>query len=113
MIKNLISAMGKAVEALKKHPSQEVFLFHHNDTDGLTSGSILLNAFTQAGYTVSRFALEKPSPQVLEKVLFRKKGIIVRLFQNSVIFGRASGVFLTTIGKSLWHKELSKNSSDI
>ena len=36
-----------------------------------------------------------------------------RLFQNSVIFGRASGVFLTTTGKSLWHKELSKNSSDI
>ena len=44
---------------------------------------------------------------------FEGKTTLTRLFQNSVIFGRASGVFLTTIGKSLWHKELSKNSSDI
>jgi len=72
----LISAMKEAVEVLKTYPSKTIKLFHHNDTDGLTAGTILLDAFEQAGYNVSRFSLEKPYPQVLEKI-FSKSGQII------------------------------------
>ena len=55
----LIDAMKEAVEGLKTYPSKTLKLFHHNDTDGLSSGTILLGAFTDAGYDVARFSLEK------------------------------------------------------
>ncbi len=69
MIDNLLLAMDKAIAALQKNPAREITLLHHNDTDGLSSGTILLNALSQSGYKVSRFSLEKPYPQVLEKIL--------------------------------------------
>ncbi|MCD6397821.1 MAG: DHH family phosphoesterase, partial [Spirochaetaceae bacterium] len=72
----LIVAMKEAVEVLKTYPSKTLKLFHHNDTDGLSSGTILLGAFTDAGYDVARFSLEKPYPQVLEKI-FSEEGQIV------------------------------------
>ncbi len=69
--------MEKAVTALEQAGSRKIVLLHHNDTDGLTSGSILLNAFEHAGYAVERYSLEKPYPQVLEKLFTRKGEIIV------------------------------------
>ena len=69
--------MNNAIDALKKNKSRDVVLFHHNDTDGLSSGTVLLHAFEHCGYGVSRFSLEKPYPQVLEKILSEKDGIIV------------------------------------
>lgn len=77
MVEELVCAMEDAVVALKKNASREVTLFHHNDTDGLSSGTILLNAFTLIGYETSRFSLEKPYPQVLEKILTKKNQIII------------------------------------
>ena len=56
------------IEKMKSYGSKELILLHHNDSDGLTSGSILLRAFSRAGYSVSRFSLEKPYPAVLEKL---------------------------------------------
>ncbi|MFP4418418.1 MAG: DHH family phosphoesterase [Chitinispirillaceae bacterium] len=50
---------------------------HHNDTDGLSSGTILPKAFENAGYTVERYSLEKPYPQVLHKLFTRKGETIV------------------------------------
>ena len=73
----LIDAMKEAVGVLKTYPSKTIKLFHHNDTDGLSSGTILLGAFTDAGYDVSRFSLEKPYPQILEKVFSEKDQIVV------------------------------------
>ncbi len=73
----LIDAMKEAVEGLKTYPSKTLKLFHHNDTDGLSSGTILLGAFTDAGYKVSRFSLEKPYPQVLEKIFSESGQVIV------------------------------------
>ncbi len=77
MINKFVSAMEDAVAVLKKRTSKEVILFHHNDTDGLTSGTILLYAFETAGYKVSRFSLEKPYPQVLEKIFSDEGKIII------------------------------------
>ncbi len=73
----LIAAMDKAISMVKNRSgSKELLLFHHNDTDGLTSGTILYTAFTRAGFQVQRFSLEKPYPQVLEKV-FKNTGKII------------------------------------
>ena len=72
----LEKAMQEAIGRLKGFPSKEITLFHHNDTDGLTSGTILETAFREDGYSVKRFSLEKPYPQVLEKI-FKKNGEII------------------------------------
>ena len=77
MVESLIGAMEEAVAALKRHPSRRVTLFHHNDTDGLSAGAILLHAFEETGYDVDRFSLEKPYPQVLEEVFRRKDEILL------------------------------------
>ncbi len=74
---DLIDAMQRAAATLKQYDSSEVRLYHHNDTDGLTSGSILLTSFQQAGYEVSRFSLEKPYPQVLQEIFSSYHKIIV------------------------------------
>jgi single-stranded-DNA-specific exonuclease len=68
MLAALEGAMRAAAGVLKDWPAAEVTLFHHNDTDGLCSGAILLQALTRAGYRVRRICLEKPYPGVLEKV---------------------------------------------
>lgn len=77
MFKNLINAMENTVTALKKNTCRTLTLFHHNDTDGLSSGTIIMSAFMQIGYEVSRFSLEKPYPQVLKKILSQEKQIII------------------------------------
>lgn len=77
MIEKLVNAMEEAIIAIKKYPSRKVSLFHHNDSDGLSSGTILLNAFEKVGYDISRFSLEKPYPQVLDKILKNKDRIVL------------------------------------
>jgi single-stranded-DNA-specific exonuclease len=77
MVENLIHVMEKAVTTLKNYPSSKVTLYHHNDTDGLSSGTVLLNAFIKTGYEISRCALEKPYPQILEIILGKKDQIII------------------------------------
>jgi single-stranded-DNA-specific exonuclease len=77
MKKELLHAMDYSIAAFNKEKSHAVTLLHHNDTDGLSSGTILLNAFEAIGYAVDRFSLEKPYPQVLDKLFTRKEGIII------------------------------------
>ena len=77
MKNELVSVMQGAVRTLKSYPSKKINLFHHNDTDGLTSGTILLHAFGEAGYDISRFSLEKPYPQVLERIFAGSGQIII------------------------------------
>ena len=77
MIDDLILKIEDTIKALKSNLQKEIKLFHHNDTDGLSSGAILLNAFRQTGYSVSRFSLEKPYPQVLEKIFSEENHVIV------------------------------------
>lgn len=77
MLNNVIAAMEKAIEELKQWPDDTIQLFHHNDSDGLTSGAILTRAFERAGYKVQRYCLEKPYPAVLRKVYEQEGKIIV------------------------------------
>lgn len=77
MKKDLLHAMEEAISILKQTDSQKIVLLHHNDTDGLSSGTILLNSFEQVGYEVERYSLEKPYPQVLDQLYTRKGEIIV------------------------------------
>jgi single-stranded-DNA-specific exonuclease len=77
MRENLIKAMQKAIEEVTRLPHRKVQLFHHNDSDGLSSGAILAKAFQRAGFEINRFCLEKPYPALLQKVFQQEGGLIV------------------------------------
>jgi len=67
----------KGISRLKSYDSKELFLLHHNDSDGLTSGAILYSAFKREGYDVKKFSLEKPYPDVLKKLFDENSGKII------------------------------------
>jgi hypothetical protein len=69
--------MQKAIEEVLQWPRKEVQIFHHNDSDGLSSGAILIRTFERAGFKIKRFCLEKPYPALLEKVYAQEGGIII------------------------------------
>jgi len=73
----LLTAMQKAILELEKWPDNNVQIFHHNDSDGLTSGAILTRAFERKGFEVKRYCLEKPYPAVLKKVFGQEGKLIV------------------------------------
>jgi hypothetical protein len=73
----LLVAMEKAAEEVRQWPQKQVQVFHHNDSDGLTSGAILTKAFTRAGFKVQRSCLEKPYPKLLQKVYEQTGALIV------------------------------------
>lgn len=77
MFDKLIEDMKKAIQALRQWPQKEIQIFHHNDSDGLSSGAILTRAFEREGYAVHRFCLEKPYPAVLKKIYEQKGSIII------------------------------------
>jgi len=68
----LHKAMKNSVREVSQWPLKEVQIFHHNDSDGLTSGAILTKAFQRAGFTIQRFCLEKPYPKLLHKIYDQK-----------------------------------------
>lgn len=73
----LITAMENAIEEVRQWPKKEVQLFHHNDSDGPSSGAILTRTFERAGYRIKRFCLEKPYPALLQKVYEQDGEIII------------------------------------
>lgn len=64
----LIEAMQTAIVKLRQWGEKTIQVFHHNDSDGLSSGAILTRALERQGFEVRRFCLEKPYPAVLRKV---------------------------------------------
>jgi single-stranded-DNA-specific exonuclease len=73
----LLSAMENSVHAVRKWPQKEVRIFHHNDSDGLTSGAILTKAFERVGFKVQRSCLEKPYPKLLHRIYEQTGGLII------------------------------------
>jgi hypothetical protein len=73
----LLAAMENAAREVQQWPQKQVQVFHHNDSDGLTSGAILTKAFTRAGFKVQRSCLEKPYPKLLHKVYEQTGALIV------------------------------------
>jgi single-stranded-DNA-specific exonuclease len=73
----LIDAMEHAIRQVKQLPEKTVQVFHHNDSDGLTSGAILTRAFERQGFKVQRFCLEKPYPAVLKKVYEQEGKLLI------------------------------------
>lgn len=74
---SLIEAMQYAIGEVKQWPEKAVQVFHHNDSDGLSSGAILTRAFERQGFKVQRFCLEKPYPAVLKKIYEQEGKILV------------------------------------
>jgi hypothetical protein len=77
MCEQLIKDMQKSIEEVQQWPRKEVQIFHHNDSDGLSSGAILTRTFERAGFVIERFCLEKPYPALLQKVYEQEGRIIV------------------------------------
>lgn len=77
MITNLMAAMGKAIDAVSRFRQESVWVMHHNDSDGLSSGAILTRTFERKGYRVNRLCLEKPYPAVLKNVFSRQGRLLV------------------------------------
>ena len=77
MREQLINDMQKAIDEVIQWPRKEVLIFHHNDSDGLSSGAILTRSFDRAGFEIRRFCLEKPYPALLKKVYEQEGAIIV------------------------------------
>ncbi|MFV9647003.1 MAG: hypothetical protein ACNYWU_14360, partial [Desulfobacterales bacterium] len=77
MHNQLIKAMEKAIQELKQWPDKAVQIFHHNDSDGLSSGAILTKAFEREGFDVRRFCLEKPYPEVLRRIYEQQGRIFI------------------------------------
>ncbi len=77
MKEELLAAMENAAREVRRWPQKQVQVFHHNDSDGLTSGAILTKAFTRAGFKVQRSCLEKPYPKLLHKVYEQTGALIV------------------------------------
>ena len=77
MLSTLIEAMEHAIRELKQWPEKTVQIFHHNDSDGLSSGAILTRAFERQGFKIKRFCLEKPYPAVLRKVYEQEGSILI------------------------------------
>jgi len=69
--------MEHAIREIKRWPEKTVQIFHHNDSDGLSSGAILMRAFERQGFKVKRFCLEKPYPAVLRKVYEQEGRILI------------------------------------
>src|SRR5512135_3683736 len=77
MLNNWVDAMEHAIRELKEWPDKTIQIFHHNDSDGLSSGAILTRALEREGLKVQRFCLEKPYPAVLRKVYEQEGKILV------------------------------------
>ncbi|MGD9253685.1 MAG: hypothetical protein PVG92_07100, partial [Holophagae bacterium] len=77
MLFELISAMKTAIAEVEKWPDRRVRILHHNDADGLSSAAVLTRAFERGDFRVSRVCLEKPYPEVLEKVFEVRDRLIV------------------------------------
>lgn len=73
----LIQAMENAAKEVNRWPHKSIQLFHHNDSDGLTSGAVLTRAFERAGFAVERYCLEKTYPAVLERIFEQRGRLIV------------------------------------
>jgi single-stranded-DNA-specific exonuclease len=76
MVNHWYAAMERAIREMRDWPDKTVQLFHHNDSDGLSSGAILTCALERQGYKVQRYCLEKPYPAVLRKV-FEQQGKLI------------------------------------
>src|SRR5512135_741166 len=77
MLNNWVDAMEHAIRELKEWPDKTIQIFHHNDSDGLSSGAILTRALEREGLKVQRFCLEKPYPAVLRKVYEQEGKLLI------------------------------------
>jgi single-stranded-DNA-specific exonuclease len=77
MLNPLIDTMEKAIQQVHHWSENTVQIYHHNDSDGLTSGAILTRAFERQGFAVRRFCLEKPYPAVLRKIYEQEGKLLV------------------------------------
>ncbi len=74
---SLIDAMQTAIDEIERWGGKVVQLFHHNDSDGLSSGAILTRALERQGFEIRRICLEKPYPAVLRRVYEQEGAILI------------------------------------
>ncbi|MBF0383045.1 MAG: FAD-dependent oxidoreductase [Magnetococcales bacterium] len=79
------------MDMLDDSPGRNAVVVHHNDGDGITSGTILSTALQRAGWQVNAIAVEKLYTQVLE-MIFAK-------FQVPIFFADVGGGAIPEMAK--------------
>lgn len=67
-LNNFYNSVRSAADWFKKIAPKHVTLIHHNDTDGLTAGTICAKMLERGAIRTSRYCLEKPYPQALTRI---------------------------------------------
>jgi single-stranded-DNA-specific exonuclease len=63
-----LQQLTKSVAEFRRLLDRPWVLIHHNDADGISSGSILGRMFERLGLRVQRYVLEKPYPEAVAKI---------------------------------------------
>lgn len=79
---------------------RQVVLLHHNDTDGLSSGTIVSQTVTRLGIRLLSYALEKPYPKALGMIF---QGVS-RPAESAVIFADFGSGMLSEIDRLNEHR---------
>ncbi len=74
---SLIDAMQTAIGEIERWGGKLIQVFHHNDSDGLSSGAILTRSLERQGFEIRRICLEKPYPAVLRRVYEQEGAILI------------------------------------
>lgn len=69
--------IGEAAQKLLSLQDARATILHHNDADGLSSGSIITRSLTRANFNLYRYCLEKPYPEVIKRILDEPGGPIL------------------------------------
>ena len=93
-IEPFIETVQHAANEFTSSSPGRVVLFHHNDTDGLTSGFIIKKAVERLGWALSSYCLEKPYPEALETIFsdFSGNEVVVIADFGSGMLGEISRV---------------------
>ena len=67
-IKKFVAAIEETARYIKSIPLKRVSIVHHNDTDGIASGSILQRAFQREGFEVENIPIERIHPLILPRI---------------------------------------------
>ena len=75
--KDFVNALEKAQEGIGRREFEEIIIVHHNDADGITSGSILNLMFSALGMETKMYCIEKTHPAISEKIHNTEGNLII------------------------------------
>lgn len=75
--KDFVKSLEKAQEGIGRREFKDVIIVHHNDADGITSGSILNLMLSALGMKTKMYCIEKTHPAISEKIHDTENSLII------------------------------------